>query len=80
MKPPPDLAQRALERRRRQDAATLLPVLGAFLLISPLIWVFASDGSIFGLPSAFVYIFGVWLLLILLARRLARALMRDEPS
>ncbi|MEX0971226.1 MAG: hypothetical protein WD046_12360 [Paracoccaceae bacterium] len=76
----PDLAQRALERRRRQDFAGLLPILGGFLLLSPIIWVFAQAGTILGLPAVFVYVFGVWLGLILLARRLARAIMRDDPG
>lgn len=83
MNPPdraPDLAQRALERRRRQDSAMLLPILGAFLLLSPIIWVFAQAGTILGLPAVFVYVFGVWLGLIILARRLARAFLRDDPG
>jgi len=76
----PDLAQRALERRRRQDSAMFLPILGGFLLLSPLIWVFAGAGTILGLPAVFVYIFGSWLGLIILARQLARAIMRDDPG
>jgi len=76
----PDLATRALKRRRRQDSATLLPVLGAFLLLSPFIRIFSSADTILGLPAAFVYIFGSWLGLIILARQLARAILRDDPS
>lgn len=79
-RPAPDLAQRALQRRRRQDSATLLPLLGAFLLLSPIIWIFAGMGTIFGLPAVFVYIFGSWIGLIILARWLARAMMRDDPG
>lgn len=74
----PDLAQRALKRRRRQDSATLLPLLGMFLLLSPIIWIFATSGTILGLPAVFVYVFGSWLGLIILARRLAHAIMRDD--
>ncbi len=73
----PDLAKRANRRKKIKDAALVLPLLGAFLLASPLITVFATDGFIFGLPLPFVYIFGVWLMLVLAARRMARLL--SEP-
>jgi len=72
--PEPDLARRAYRRKKIKDTAFLLPVLGAFLLASPIIIIFATDGQIFGLPLPFVYIFGVWLLLVLAARRMARLL------
>ncbi len=73
----PDLAQRAYRRKKIKDAAFILPFLGAFLLASPIITIFATDGKIFGLPLPFVYIFGVWILLVLAARRMARLL--SEP-
>ncbi len=70
----PDLAQRAYRRKKIKDAAFILPLLGAFLLVSPVITVFSTDGSLFGLPLPIVYIFGVWLLLVLAARRMAHLL------
>ena len=73
----PDLAQRAYRRKKIKDAALVLPLLGAFLLASPFITVFATDGYIFGLPLPFIYIFGVWLFLVIAARRMARLL--SEP-
>lgn len=73
----PDLAQRAYRRKKIKDAAMILPMVGAFLLASPIITIFANDGYIFGLPVPFVYIFGVWILLVLAARRMARLL--SEP-
>lgn len=73
----PDLAKRAYRRKKIKDAALVLPLLGAFLLASPIITVFATDGYIFGLPLPFVYIFGVWLFLVIAARRMARLL--SEP-
>ncbi|MBL4806199.1 MAG: hypothetical protein JKY31_02805 [Rhodobacteraceae bacterium] len=73
----PDLARRAYRRKKIRDAALLLPLLGAFLLASPIIMVFANDGKIFGLPLPFVYIFGVWLGLVLAARYMARLLTED---
>ncbi len=71
---PRDLASDASRKRRLRDSALLLPVFGAFLLISPLVTVFSGVTTVFGLPLIFVYIFGVWLGLVLLARAMARRL------
>ena len=71
---PPDLAAAAAGTRKLRDGALLLPVFGAFLLVSPLIMVFSGPVTVFGLPLIFVYIFGVWLGLVLLARAMARRL------
>ena len=70
----PDLAADAARKRKLRDGALLLPIFGAFLLISPLITVFTGATTLFGLPLIFVYIFGVWLGLVLLARAMARRL------
>jgi hypothetical protein len=60
---------------RARDAASLLPVLGVFLLMPPIITLFAARADVAGVPLIVVYLFGVWLALIacaaLLARRLA---------
>lgn len=60
--------------RKARDAAALLPVAGVALLASPLAGLFAQGGDLLGLPRVYVYVFGVWLALILLARVLARRL------
>jgi len=73
----PDLASGATRRRKLRDGALLLPIFGAFLLISPLITVFTGVTTIFGLPLIFVYIFGVWLGLVLTARAMARRLEKS---
>jgi hypothetical protein len=70
----PDLASDASRKRKLRDSAMLLPVFGAFLLVSPLITVFSGATTVFGLPLIFVYIFGVWLGLVLVARAMARRL------
>lgn len=70
----PDLASGAARKRKLRDSALLLPIFGAFLLVSPLITVFTGATTLFGLPLIFVYIFGVWLGLVLLARAMARRL------
>ena len=69
-----DLAERALQRRKREDAAVAVPALGVLLLISPLLNVVAGLDSLFGVPAAYVYVFTVWAGLILLTWRLARRL------
>ena len=70
----PDLALGATRKRKLRDGALLLPIFGAFFLVSPLITVFTGVTTIFGLPLIFVYIFGVWLGLVLIARAMARRL------
>ena len=70
----PDLATSATRLRKIQDSALLLPLIGAFLLLSPLITVFTGPATLFGLPLIFVYVFGVWLGLVILARAMARRL------
>jgi hypothetical protein len=66
-KPSPDPA-------RITDAARLLPILGAFLLMPPLVTLFAVSADLGGVPLIVVYLFGVWLALIVCAAWLARRL------
>ena len=78
---PPDLAERAFRRRRRQDAAFVLPIFGIAIFITPLFTIFTKDVLIFGAPLPFLFIFGFWFLLIILARRMSRLLTKgDEGS
>jgi len=70
----PDLATSAAKNRKLRDSALLLPLFGAFLLVSPIATIFTGPVSLFGLPLIFVYIFGVWLGLVILARYMARRL------
>lgn len=65
-------------RQRTRDAALVLPILGAFLLISPAASVFNSTSTVLGLPVVVLYVFGVWLGLILAAIGLARRLSADD--
>ena len=48
-------------KRQRLIAVFLL---GCLLLNYPLLSLFGSGGSVFGIPVLFAYIFGAWLLLI----------------
>lgn len=59
---------------RARDVAVLLPLLGLFLLVPPVVTLFAVPLDIGGVPLVVVYLFGVWLALVICAARLARAL------
>jgi membrane protein implicated in regulation of membrane protease activity len=64
--------------QRTRDAALVLPILGAFLLVSPAASIFNTPATVFGLPLVVLYVFGVWLGLILIAIVLARRLSAAE--
>jgi hypothetical protein len=66
------LARAVYRIRRLRDAARLLPVVGLFLLLLPLLW----DGDQGG--GAVVFVFVIWALLIGGAALLAPAL--DQPD
>jgi hypothetical protein len=72
------LARAPYRRRRLRDAARLLPVLGLFLLLLPLLW---TDGAQLALHSAdVVYFFSVWLVLIALAAAFAPGLRGGDGA
>lgn len=58
--------------RSTRDAAALLPVAAAALLLPPFILVFAAPVHIAGIPLIVVYVFGVWAVVVLCAWLLAR--------
>lgn len=63
--------------RRFRDLATLLPIIGVLLLVTPVVSIFTQTGRFFGLPAPFVFVFGVWAGLIVLAFGLARRARRN---
>lgn len=68
-------------RRRRIDAARLLPVFGAFLLILPILWEPGDGGGAGRSTSAdALYLFAVWAGLIAVARLLAPGLSAPEAA
>lgn len=67
------LARQTYRRRRVMDAARLLPWLGAFLFGLPLLW--SAPETAAGLR----YLFGAWLVLIVLSFALSRRLS-EEPE
>lgn len=52
---------------QRTERIVALALLAALLFNYPLLSLFARDGWVFGLPILYVYLFGSWLLIILLA-------------
>lgn len=84
--PPPRpffLARQSYRRRRMMDASRLLPLLGLFLFLLPILWRPAETPLADTAPAA-VYLFGSWAGLIaaafLLARALAPALAEGEDG
>ena len=71
------LQRRPYRRRRKIDAARVLPVFGAFLLLLPMLWAPAGDKAR-GTVHDGLYLFLVWAGLIAVARLLAPSLTAEE--
>jgi hypothetical protein len=74
------LAIEALARRKRRDAAVVLPFAGLVLFASPLLDIVAGWGTALGLPTVVLYAFGAWFGLIGLTAWLAPRLSRDAAE
>lgn len=72
------LARHSYRVRRLRDAVRILPMLGAFLWLLPLLWEPAS-GAKRDLATDAIYIFMIWFGLIILAAVLAQRL-GDAPK
>lgn len=68
-----------MRAQRTREAAGLLAVVGLFLLMPPVVGLFATPVSLAGVPLIVVYLFAVWLGLVLAAARLGRALEPTAP-
>ena len=77
-RPPVFLPEARYRQKRVRDAAHLLPILGAVLLLVPLLWTPSDAEGGVGNAAALLYILGVWAGLILAALGLSRALAPDE--
>ena len=78
-KPPVFLERQSYRRRRVMDGARVLPFLGALLWLVPLLWQEDPEQGVRS-SAVIVYLFGVWLLLVLLAGFIAWALGRPAPG
>ncbi|PRY78988.1 hypothetical protein CLV80_103319 [Yoonia maritima] len=70
------LEQAGYRQRRLRDAVRMLPVLGIVLLSIPLLWP-QDSGEMSYSSGALVYVFGVWVLLIVLSAFLSRMMHVD---
>jgi hypothetical protein len=77
-KPPLFLARRSYRQRRLRDAARLLPILGAVLLLLPLLW--TPEGRVSLSAGDMVYFFGLWLGLVVAAAALAPGLRKGDGA
>ncbi len=77
-KPPLFLARAPYRRRRLRDAARLLPVLGVFLLLLPLLW--TSESGMALRSGDVIYFFTIWLVLIALAAAFAPGLRGGDGA
>lgn len=68
------MKNRTRHSAQASDAAGVLPLFGLFLLMPPIVTVFATQLDLGGIPLIAVYIFSVWAALILCAALLARRL------
>lgn len=73
MKRPLFLAPQSYRQRRLRDAARLLPILGGFLFVLPMLWGDAAS-DIRQTSTDGIYLFAVWLILIVVAALLAHRL------
>lgn len=74
-----DLANRSFRTGRLRDMAILLPIVGIVVYLTPVLRIFTAQGTVFGVPLVFVFIYGGWVLLIVLSRILGHRL-RDTPE
>lgn len=78
-KTPTFVARATYRQRRLRDAARLLPVLGAVLMMVPLAWPRGEGAG--GTATAVQYFFGLWFILIVISALLTRQidLSDEEP-
>ncbi|KRO86384.1 MAG: hypothetical protein ABR89_03450 [Rhodobacter sp. BACL10 MAG-120910-bin24] len=74
------LARSLYRKRRLSDAAKLLPIFGAVLLLLPLLWVHQGAPERSNTATNWVYLFIIWSFLILAAAGLAKPLNNFEDG
>lgn len=73
------VAPDAYRRRRLRDAARMLPVLGALLMLLPVLWGGGAAQPPRSTAIDGLYLFAIWAVLILAARLMAPGLA-EEPQ
>ena len=82
MKPPRQpvfVAPRIYRSRRLRDAARFVPVLGAVLMLLPMLWAPEPDGARSTARDG-IYVFAIWAGLIVATRLLSTRLDEDTPG
>lgn len=76
------LERQTYRMRRLMDAVRLLPLLGAALWMVPLMWPLPeAEGGGIAMSSALQYLFGVWLMLVVMRLILWRKTrVQDAPA
>jgi hypothetical protein len=76
------LARSSYRKRRKMDALKMLAFFGAILWLIPAIWPSNSGGETgtLAMSRALYYIFGVWMVLIVLSFVLTRDLTETEDA
>lgn len=69
-----------MERRKLTSAALVLTLLGALVLMPPIVSVFQIHQLILGVPAEVIYLFSVWVLLIVGAWWLGRRLPHESED
>lgn len=75
-----DKADIQLSRRKLRDRSVALLIVGIVLLMPPLLRIGTIDTTVFGIPFALVYLFGVWAFLVIGAALLARPLRDSDRT
>jgi len=76
-RPPVEFLERSSYRQRRaRDAARMMPVFAAVLMLLPLMWPRDTDQQSLT-SSGMYYVFGLWVVLVLVAFALSRVLRFD---
>lgn len=78
-RPPLFVARTTYRRRRLADAARMLPVLGMVLMLLPMLWAPAADGTRSTATDG-IYLFVIWGALIGAAALLAPRLDAGPPD
>lgn len=70
------VARITYRQRRLRDAARFLPIVGLVLMLLSLLWPKGEGGT----AQIIIYLFGVWVLLIVLAAVLAKFIDLNDPE
>ncbi len=73
------LERSSYRQRRIRDGARLLPIVAMVLMVLPLMWPRNSPEQSLT-STGITYIFGLWLLLLVVAFVLSRVLRSSDPS